>query len=249
MSSTRSDTFRNEFGQQSEWLEELLATEIPNDGQEMFCQGMEFRLEGRIPTAVGLLSTSQTQTSNSFGYQWQREELFDKKEVLAQVRSWLIERYGEIEEAGWWCEYGDNPVLLDAGCGAAISVIELCGERLNAVRYLGVDVSEAVHVAESRFRQRNLKGMFVRCDLAKVPIEPKSVEVIFSEGVLHHTDSTHEALGRVCTYLKPNGRILFYVYRKKGPVREFVDDHIRAQLSDLPPDQAWGSLGSVAIFV
>jgi hypothetical protein len=33
------------------------------------------------------------------------------------------------------------------------------------------------------------------------------------------------------------------VYRKKAPIREFADDHIRACVSPLPPEQAWEALG------
>ena len=36
-------------------------------------------------------------------------------------------------------------------------------------------------------------------------------------------------------HLKPGGRILFYVYRKKGPIREFTDDYVR-ELTDAGVD-------------
>jgi hypothetical protein len=32
---------------------------------------------------------------------------------------------------------------------------------------------------------------------------------------------------------------MFYVYRRKGPVREFTDDYVRNRLQDLTPQQAW----------
>ena len=35
---------------------------------------------------------------------------------------------------------------------------------------------------------------------------------------------------------------MFYVYKKKAPVREFVDDHIREQIQDLEPLDAWNKL-------
>jgi hypothetical protein len=41
------------------------------------------------------------------------------------------------------------------------------------------------------------------------------------------------------SYLKPGGRMFFYVYRKKGPIREFTDDYIREKLQPLPPERAW----------
>ena len=36
--------------------------------------------------------------------------------------------------------------------------------------------------------------------------------------------------------------MLFYVYRQKGPVREFADDYIRCIVSPQPADEAWATL-------
>ena len=66
--------------------------------------------------------------------------------------------------------------------------------------------------------------------------------MIFSEGVLHHTDSTQSALERLTRLLAPGGRFMFYVYKSKGPLREFTDDYVRAQLQKLTPEQAWKAM-------
>ena len=42
--------------------------------------------------------------------------------------------------------------------------------------------------------------------------------------------------------MKPGGHFLFYVYRRKGPIREFVDDTVRERLRNMPPEQAWKAL-------
>ena len=65
---------------------------------------------------------------------------------------------------------------------------------------------------------------------------------MFSEGVLHHTPSTERAFASAASMVAPGGELMAYVYRKKGPVREFADDHLRAQLSPLPPEEAWERL-------
>jgi SAM-dependent methyltransferase len=133
-------------------------------------------------------------------------------------------------------------VLLDAGCGAAYSALSLFGPALERVRFLGVDVSEAVDVAAARFAERGLTGAFVQADITDLPLEPASVDVIFSEGVLHHTDSTRDALLALARLLKPGGRFMFYVYRRKGPVREFTDDYVRDRLAEMEPKQAWEAI-------
>ena len=113
---------------------------------------------------------------------------------------------------------------------------------MSRVRYLGADVSTAVDVAARRFAERGVKAGFVQADLMQLPLPPESVDIIFSEGVLHHTDNTRAALAAVLRHLKPGGRILFYVYRKKGPIREFTDDFIRDKMQSLTPEKGWEAM-------
>jgi len=76
----------------------------------------------------------------------------------------------------------------------------------------------------------------------EIPIPDKSVDLIFSEGVLHHTDSTEQSLVALAKKLKKDGRFLFYVYAKKAVIREFSDDHIREQLRTMTDKEAWKAL-------
>lgn len=158
------------------------------------------------------------------------------------IRAWLVERYGDVAEAAWWSEHGSAPVVLDAGCGAGLAAVELLGKRLHDIRYVGMDVSRAVDVAAQRFAERELPGGFVQADLAQPPFAEGSLDVVLSEGVLHHTDSTESALKGLARLLRPGGRFLFYVYRRKGPIREFTDDYVRDRLQGLEPEDAWERL-------
>jgi hypothetical protein len=67
------------------------------------------------------VSEAQQQTEDAFGFKWNQRHTFERKEVLAETRAWLVERYGNVAEEGWLKEYGDSPLLLDAGCGAGLS--------------------------------------------------------------------------------------------------------------------------------
>ena len=130
---------------------------------------------------------------------------------------------------------GTSPLVLDAGCGAAMSALELF-----AMRSRVCDTSASTSPRRSmwrptRFAERGLPAGFMQADIMQLPLEPESVDVIFSEGVLHHTDSTRDALLALASLLRPGGRFLFYVYRRKGPIREFTDDYVRAQLQGMPP--------------
>ncbi len=75
-----------------------------------------------------------------------------------------------------------------------------------------------------------------------LPIPDNSVDMIFSEGVLHHTDNTEKAISYLTKKLNNKGRFLFYVYAKKAVIREFTDDYIREKLKSRTNKEAWEAL-------
>jgi SAM-dependent methyltransferase len=222
------------------WFGELLGAPLPAEGGSMVAHGRHLTVIGGIPRAAEFLSAAQAQTRETFGFKWAQRATYEG-EVAAHAARWLVEKYGD-PAAAWLDEHGPAPLLLDAGCGAALSALALFAPVLHRVRYLGVDVSTAVEVAARRFAERGLGAAFLQADLTQLPLPPESVDLIFSEGVLHHTDDTEAALAALARHLKPGGRILFYVYRKKGPIREFTDDYVRAKLQAMAPDEAWAAM-------
>jgi arsenite methyltransferase len=221
------------------WLPELLGVEFPEEGGEVQIRGLTYELRNGILRARSDISDAQAQTSDAFGFQWHLRELFESDASLGRMKKWLMERYGDVSVAPWWDEYGEHPVMLDAGCGAAMSGLLLFEGVLPRIHYLGADISTAVDVAAKRFAERRLEAAFIQSDLLQLPLAPESVDVIFSEGVLHHTDSTRGAIEALTQLLEPGGRFLFYVYRRKGPIREFTDDYVRNRVADLSPEAAW----------
>ena len=224
------------------WLYDYLGVSIPNDGDEIDLSGQKFIQSKGILRNQLLLSTTQAQTKETFGFKWGKRNTFDSEAFLARVRSWLIERYGDISSSDWLKEHGENPIIIDAGCGAGVSAIELFGPILSNARYLGIDVSSAINVATTRFAERGIPGTFMQVDVSKPPFPENSVDLIFSEGVLHHTDSTKDSLLALARLLKKGGRFMFYVYNRKGPIREFTDDHIRDLVKDKVPQEAWEAI-------
>lgn len=220
----------------------LALTNAPRDageGARFDLRGRPFELRGAIARALKLHSAAQEQTAEAFGFKWHKRDTFERPEQLARMREWLIERYGDATASPWFAGLGANPVVLDAGCGGAMSAIELFGPALARLRYVGVDVSSAVEVAKARFEERGLRAGFLQADLGDLPFAPESFDAIFSEGVLHHTDSTRGALAALTPLLKRGGRFMFYVYRRKGPIREFTDDYIRDKLQKMTPAEGW----------
>ena len=111
---------------------------------------------------------------------------------------------------------------------------------LNATlaQWIGVDISEAIDVAQEMLGKLP-NTHFVQADISQMPFRTGSFDTIFAEGSLHHTPSTEGALKALVPLLEHGGEFLFYVYRKKAPMREFTDDYVRSIVSSLPPELAW----------
>jgi arsenite methyltransferase len=238
--SARSDAAQGERAL-PDWIWHCLGVDGPWQGERSL-GSQAFVVRDGIPRSRALLSAAQAQTEETFGFKWKKRDTFESPASLARMREWLVERYGDIAHAPWLTQHGERPLLIDAGCGAGMSGLELFGELLPRLRYLGVDVSEAVDVAADRFAERGYEAGFLQADITNLPLPDASADLIFSEGVLHHTNSTRGALGALARLLKPGGRFLFYVYRRKGPIREFTDDYIRERLQAMTPQQAWEAM-------
>jgi arsenite methyltransferase len=241
MSSTLSAVSEH-AGASPAWLEGVLGAPLPQEGRSIELRGARYVMRDGILRAIADESETQAQTRDSFSFIWSGEDRFQSDDRLATLAEWYVGMYGNVAEASWWQQYGPEPLLVDAGCGAGLSAVGLFGDRLRQVRYLGLDVSTAVDQAARRMRARGYPAGFVQASLMDAPLADGSVDVIFSQGVLHHTDSTARAIGALARKLRRGGRFLFYVYRRKGPIREFTDDHVRAKLQAMTAEEAWSAM-------
>jgi len=190
-------------------------------------------------------SSNQKQTEETFGFKWKKRDTYESAAVQKELRRWLFEKYFDNDPTlldDLLSVKSGGKSILDAGCGSGGSALLLFGEHLKNHRYLGVDISEAVKVAKERFNERGIQAQFEQCDLNSIPERYGKFDIIFSEGVLHHTDSVETAISRLAQRLKRGGKFLFYVYAKKAPIREYTDDLIRDAISAMGNEEAWNAL-------
>lgn len=195
-------------------------------------------------------SGRQEQTKDTFSFKWKKYDSYNGKTMNSDYRKWLREKYFSNDDAILNKVFFDGSIVLDAGCGAGMSAIDLLGkEKLKKIYYIGVDISEAVDEAKKNMEIIGCieNNEFVQCDLNNIPIKEK-VDVIFSEGVLHHTDSTRDAIINLSKRIKQGGFFCFYVYAKKAPIREFTDDYIREYYKDKSNEETWEGLKNLTEF-
>jgi len=196
--------------------------------------GRRYPIVDGIPRFVESRDRGQAQTAASFGYKWTRQPDWAARENSDDV-IWSMWRGMLGFGPDRLRELMTGKVVLDAGCGSGVAL------RLFApwpAEIAAVDISEAVDACKMLLDGKG-RITFVQADLNALPFAEASFDVVWSSGVLHHTPDTFAALRAVARHARVGGRVAFYVYVKKAPIREFVDDHIRREISDLPPADAW----------
>jgi len=206
--------------------------------------GGEYPILRGIPRFVDDRGDDQSQTSDSFGFKWEQRHTYESPKVLNWSRQWVLDRYGfgTLDEMRSF--FAGQERILDAGCGGGFTTslwIEPSWQDDGSAEWIGVDISTAIDVARDRLA--GIDGLhFVQADVLNLPFREQAFTAVFSEGVLHHTPSTQAALASAASVLAEGGELLFYVYRRKGPIREYSDDFVREALSSLGPEDAWKAL-------
>lgn len=204
-----------------------------------------YPLRNGIPRFVGGTTAEQEQTTESFGFKWNKTDSYGSVGMQQMTIAWYLTKYGFASLTDWATRYQGKRVL-DVGCGSAFSAkLWLDAVTWNAGSlYVGADISSAIDVAQGRLAHLPHVAL-VQADALRLPFADGSFDFLFSEGVLHHTPSTSQALLASARKLRPGGEYHFYVYKRKAPMREWADDYVRERLAGLSDAAAWDEMRSL----
>ncbi len=106
--------------------------------------------------------------------------------------------------------------FLDAGCGGGRYTV--AARLLGAGPTVGIDVSPVnVKTARERVLEAGLEGVsFEEGDVLNLPCEGESFDIVFSNGVLHHTRDWKRGIAELVRVLRPGGLGWLYVIENPG---------------------------------
>ena len=210
--------------------------------------GHRYPVRAGIPRFVAADSVphEQASTSETFSRKWDVVKHFGHDAATRKtMHDWYLERYGWPDEAALGTFLGSCHRVLDAGCGVGRDVVWYREQAPGLVA--GVDISTSVdHALANAGPGSGI--LFEQADLAQLPFAPSFFDFIACDQVLHHTHDPRASFRHLVSRVRPGGILAFYVYRVKGPIREFCDDHLRQAVIGMPESEAMRLAGAMTRF-
>ena len=130
-----------------------------------------------------------------------------------------IEQYRYGEYAPWMLDVmefsgHDGEAVLEIGGGLGTDLSQFAR---HGARVTDVDLS-AGHLghAKENFALRGLSGEFIHHDAEGLPVPANTFDVVYSNGVLHHTPNTRHVVEEIYRVLKPGGKAIVMMYAENS---------------------------------
>ena len=138
-------------------------------------------------------------------------------EAAAHTKEWFLEaeRYRYDEYAPWMPETmefdrhnGEELLEIGGGIGTDLAQFAAHGARVTDIDLSGGHLT----LAKENFVVRGLQGRFIQHDAETLVFDDNTFDVVYSNGVLHHTPNTRRVVGEIFRVLKPGGLAIAMVY-------------------------------------
>ena len=126
-----------------------------------------------------------------------------------------VERHRYQEYAPWMPEvmgFKDfaGARLLEVGCGMGTDLLQFAR---GGAQVTGLDLTpRSIEISRQHLALYNQHGDFANADCERLPFADESFDVVYSNGVLHHTPDTAAAVSEIHRVLRPGGlaRVMLY---------------------------------------
>lgn len=150
--------------------------------------------------------------------------------TLDWYRSISEHRYGLH---AYMCDFVDfqrssDADVLEIGCGAGT---DLCEFARHGARVVGIDITDkAVELASGRLRAEGLPGTASRYDGQHLPFGEETFDLVYSWGVLHHSQHMEEIFAEAHRVLRPGGQLVLMLYNRRSFLYHYSILYLRGVL-------------------
>jgi len=167
-------------------------------------------------------------TKKSFEWEWNFLDAEKKDKIWEKDIASLTDIF--LSETGLSIQDVNHKLTIDVGSGHGLMTSAIAS--LTNTTAIGVELSKAVENAYVHNQQSN--AWFVQADLRYLPFTAGTFDVLYSSGVIHHTNNTFESLKRIETTLKHDGLLCIWLYHPQKNLYHTVALWLRKFISKLP---------------
>ena len=148
------------------------------------------------------------------GAEYDREHELGTREFFDEVERYRYQDYAPWMPRLMGFEECRGARLLEVGCGMGTDLLQFAR---NGARCTGVDLTpRSVEITRHRFKLYDVDGDFSVSDGEHLPFRAESFDVVYSNGVLHHTPDTAGAIREVHRVLRTGGVAKIMLYHRNS---------------------------------
>jgi SAM-dependent methyltransferase/uncharacterized protein YbaR (Trm112 family) len=163
----------------------------------------------------------------SYGYE-------EKSRIMRQ--NWYLERFG-FETRGDLLDFlKSKPMILDVGTGTGVDAAMFAESGANVI---AIDLCLEAALATYRHLGHLPNVHVLQGDLLRLPFPRSLFQYVSCDQVIHHTPDPARSFAALVPHLADGGHMAVYAYKRKGPVREFVDDYLRSHTTQMKAEECY----------
>ena len=173
------------------------------------CQAAYATVSGVPRLNLGVAEHRLTNVARTFSFEWNAHHKgeFESDTLFGRTRE---QDWAMVKEAmGITEEDVQGATVLDAGCGSG-RFCQLFAEH-GAQTVVGVDMNEAVEEA-ARHCHEHENVHIVQGNIFQLPFKPAVFDLVWCNGVLHHTPDAAGAYRSLARHVRPGGVLYVWVY-------------------------------------
>jgi SAM-dependent methyltransferase len=143
-----------------------------------------------------------------------REHEFGTREFFDRVERHRYQEYAPWMPSVMGFDRFRGARLLEIGCGMGTDLLQFAR---GGAYVTGADLTpRSVEISKKRFSLYGMPGQFIITDGERLPFADESFDVVYSNGVLHHTPGTDVAIREAHRVLRPGGTAKVMLYHRNS---------------------------------
>jgi SAM-dependent methyltransferase/uncharacterized protein YbaR (Trm112 family) len=185
-------------------------------------------LESRHGALLQQCMAKNAKTKKSFEWEWGFLSANKKDKIWEKDITSLASVF--LDETGLRNEDVVGKLAIDVGSGHGLMTSAI--PTLTKATVVGVELSKAVENAYAANKNEN--ALFIQADLQYLPFTSGLFDMLYSSGVIHHTNNTHVSLMRIESLLKRDGLLCIWLYHPQKNLFHRISLLLRKIISKLP---------------